>query len=157
MNVETSFIVARSEELHMVRSVGLLFFAATFVGALGCRPTTPSGTGSKPAGAAAVPGGDNRVNNLNNNIVIISHGRNNVVNTWDGKASVNGITFEVRGSRSAQFQIDDGDVSIKRGTSRLGFKDGRVSANGKDAGAAKKGDVVVLEENGNVMVNGEKR
>src|SRR5262245_14219326 len=136
--------VRRCGELIMriadCRCPGVSLLALVLVGASGCTPTSqPSMSGQA---ADSKPGSDAGVNSFNNNTIIITRGNNNVVNTWDSKATVNGISFEVRGSGSAQTQINDNNVSIKRGTSHLEFKAGRLFANGQEAGTAKEGDVV---------------
>jgi hypothetical protein len=69
-----------------------------------------------------------------------------------------GVTYEVRGTGHArESRSANGDVEVTLGSNRLQIKGGRMMVNGKDCGAVKDGDSVVLDDNGQVSVNQEKR
>jgi hypothetical protein len=69
-----------------------------------------------------------------------------------------GVAYEVRGAGNAkETRSANGDVEVTMGSNRLQIKGGRVMANGKDYGPVKDGDAVVLDDDGQVSVNQQKR
>ena len=66
-----------------------------------------------------------------------------------------GVSYEIRGSgHASESRSANGDIEANLGSNRLEIKDGRLQANGKDYGPVKKGDEVILDEKGEVAVNG---
>jgi hypothetical protein len=73
------------------------------------------------------------------------------------KGTINGVSYEVRGSGDSR-SVAGGDSSeFIAGTNKLQVQGGRVSANGKDYGPVKSGDSVLLDADGTLTINGEKR
>jgi hypothetical protein len=74
------------------------------------------------------------------------------------KDTVNGVSYEVRGrGGNSLAQNVEGYRELIAGSNTLRVKDGHITANGKDAGEVKQGDSVLLDVDGAVTVNGQKR
>ncbi len=67
------------------------------------------------------------------------------------------VSYEVRGEAGGLTKGMGEGVSAAVGKNRLEVKGGQVRANGKDYGPVKDGDAVLLDKDGQVYVNGEKR
>src|SRR5579871_2945456 len=102
---------------------------------------------------------DNKGGNGNSTIIKSSSG-GSVSSTGDKSvASINGVSFEVRGKEDGESSVSvvNGRVAIKRGANKLDFKDGKLVVNGRDAGTVKTGDEVLLDESGKLFVNKQER
>jgi hypothetical protein len=67
------------------------------------------------------------------------------------------ISWEVRGD-SGGVAVGAGEGgTAQAGNNKLVIANGRLTANGKDAGEFKNGDKVLLDKDGQIYVNGEKR
>jgi hypothetical protein len=74
------------------------------------------------------------------------------------KGTVDGVSCEVRGrGGESSDRIVEGVHEFTAGDNKLRLQDGHVIANGKDYGAVKSGDSVLLDADGNVTVNSQKR
>lgn len=72
--------------------------------------------------------------------------------------SVDGVSYEVRGrSGEARSQDGPGYREFIAGPNTLRVTGAHITANGKDAGEVKKGDSVLLDADGLLTVNGQKR
>ncbi len=73
-------------------------------------------------------------------------------------AVVDGVAYEVRGTKgNGSVFIIGGRVEITKGANKLQFRDGKLIANGRDAGTVNTGDEVLLDENGKLFVNKQER
>lgn len=72
-------------------------------------------------------------------------------------SNIHGISYEVHGGGPGLTKIDGEAVMITNGPNRLEVKDSRLLANGRDCGAVQNGDKVVLDAEGQLFVNQEKR
>jgi hypothetical protein len=73
-------------------------------------------------------------------------------------ATVGGVSYEVRGrGDSSASALANGPGRLTAGQNTLRVEGGRVLANGKDYGPVKAGDSVLLDEDGTLTVNGERR
>jgi hypothetical protein len=71
---------------------------------------------------------------------------------------VGGVSYEVRGrGDSTSSASPSGPGQLTAGKNTLRVEGDRVIANGKDYGPVKAGDSVLLDEDGTLTVNGEKR
>jgi hypothetical protein len=77
--------------------------------------------------------------------------------SW-AKGTVDGVSCEVRGQggESSSF-VGEGYQEFTAGKNKLRVQGGRVTANGKEYGPVKSGDSVLLDADGTVTINGEKR
>ncbi len=71
--------------------------------------------------------------------------------------NVHGVDYEVHGGLPGSVNIDGETITIANGTNRLEAKDGLLVVNGKDCGSIQHGDEVVLDAEGQVWVNKERR
>jgi hypothetical protein len=67
------------------------------------------------------------------------------------------VSYEARGEGGAVTRGVTERGSFTVGKNTLELKGGRVFANGKDHGPVKEGDSVLLDADGQLSVNGEKR
>jgi hypothetical protein len=70
---------------------------------------------------------------------------------------VDGVSYEVRGQGDSKSLVAEGAREFTAGKNRLRVEGGRVIVNGKDYGPVKAGDSVLLDADGTLTVNGEKR
>jgi hypothetical protein len=73
------------------------------------------------------------------------------------RGNVGGIRYEVRGTGSTRVQSVNGATQIVSGRNTVRIRSGRVYLNGKDKGAIKAGDSVLLDASGRLYVNGKKK
>ena len=66
------------------------------------------------------------------------------------------VSYEVRGEASITRGVAESGT-FRTGKNTLELRGGRVFANGKDHGPVKGGDTVLLDRDGQLSVNGEKR
>ncbi|HWY86550.1 MAG TPA: hypothetical protein VNX28_07495 [Gemmataceae bacterium] len=72
-------------------------------------------------------------------------------------AAPTSYSYEVRGEEGS-VTLGTGEViNANAGKNRLGINGGRVTANGKSYGLLKNGDGVLLDRDGQLSVNGQKR
>ena len=71
--------------------------------------------------------------------------------------NVHGVDYEVHGGLPGLVKIDGETITITSGSNRLEVKDDLLAANGKDGGNIQHGDKVVLDAEGQLWVNKEKR
>jgi len=71
--------------------------------------------------------------------------------------NIHGISYEVHGGGPGLTKIEGETVTITNGPNHLEFKTGRLLANGRDCGAVQQGDNVVLDVEGQLFINQEKR
>jgi hypothetical protein len=72
-------------------------------------------------------------------------------------AAPTSYSYEVRGEEGS-VTLGTGEViNANAGKNRLGINGGRVTANGKSYGSLKNGDGVLLDRDGQLSVNGQKR
>ena len=67
------------------------------------------------------------------------------------------VTWEVRGPDGGLVVGAGEDGTATVGTHTLVVRNGRLTANGKDGGAVKAGDKILLDKDGQLYVNGVRR
>ena len=66
-----------------------------------------------------------------------------------------GVSYEIRGTgHASESRATNGDIKASLGSNLLEIKGGHVQANGKDYGPVKEGGEVILDERGQLLVNG---
>ncbi len=78
------------------------------------------------------------------------------IQTHNGKTR--GVAYMICGKGKAEEKVaPNGDVDVTLGVNHLEIKGNRVLANGKDKGTVKDGDSIVLDNQGLLFVNQQKR
>jgi hypothetical protein len=69
-----------------------------------------------------------------------------------------GVSCEVRGhGGSSSSVLGEGYREFTAGKNKLRIEGGKVIANGKEFGSVKSGDSILLDDDGTVSINGQKR
>ncbi|MGL5874699.1 MAG: hypothetical protein ACRC2R_20420 [Xenococcaceae cyanobacterium] len=81
----------------------------------------------------------------------------NKQSTSISRGNAGGIKYEVRGSGNTNVSSVNNSTRIVSGRNTVTINKGRIALNGKDRGAVKTGDSVLLDSSGRLYVNGKRR
>lgn len=97
------------------------------------------------------------INSYANSFVTQSVIATNKQSTSISRGNAGGIKYEVRGSGNTNISSVNNSTRIVSGRNTVTINKGRIVLNGKDRGAVKTGDSVLLDASGRLYVNGKRR
>lgn len=73
------------------------------------------------------------------------------------RGSINGISYEIRGSSNSSIQAVDNSIRMISGSDSIVIANNRIYLNGSDRGSVKPGDFILVDANRQLFINGRRR